>query len=279
MPVIQTQNWLNKFVDVCEERSGKGSVYIQQEIICNPIMKLLPKINPEVWQYELLRHGLFEPNEWMNIENTVKELEAQNVWEIVKKEYQFLKKLWNGPKVSIYIFPIKRASLKSGEQIPKKNGVAYKGLLFLFMSTKLSKEEIKALFAHEYNHACRLNFLDLTPDKIPLKDSLIIEGLGEYAVKDLYGEQWLAPWTNLYSPEEVMELWKNQFVPSLNVRGLKNHQLFLYGKARSRFPKWIGYYLGYQIVDTFQKMHGPFQKNELYTKSSKEIIAGSKFPI
>ncbi|TQR19002.1 DUF2268 domain-containing protein [Psychrobacillus vulpis] len=279
MPVIQTQSWLYKFVELCEEQSGRGSAYLQREILCEPLMKLTPKVNPEVWQYELLNYGLFEPDEWLNIKEIVKEMETKKVWQIVKKEYRLLKKLWNGPKVSIYIFPIKIGNLKSTEQIPKKNGVAFRGALFLFVSPDLSSGEIKALLAHEYNHVCRLNYLDLAPEKITLRDSLIIEGLGEYAVKDLYGEKWLGPWTNLYSFEEASEIWKHHFIRSLNISGVKNHQLFLYGRVRSKFPKWIGYHLGYQIVDTFQKKHGPFRNDELYTKSSEEIIAGSKFAI
>ena len=157
-------------------------------------------------------------------------MEAQNVWQIVKQEYKLLRKRWNGPKVSIYIFPIKNANAKSRKETPKKNGIAYRGALFLFLSPDLPKEEIKALLAHEYNHVCRLDYLNLAPNKISLMDSLIIEGLGEYAVKDLYGEKLLAPWINLYSFEEALAIWKNHFIPSLNVTGVKNHQLFLFGK-------------------------------------------------
>jgi uncharacterized protein YjaZ len=279
MPVIQTQPWLYKFAELCAKQSGKGSSYIQCEIICGPLKKLFPNVNSEVWQYELLKQGLFESNEWKSIGNIVKTMETRNVWEIVKKEYKNLKRLWNGPKVSIYIYPIKKAGMKFRKQLPNRNGVAYKEALFLFLSAELTDEEIKALFAHEYNHVCRLNYLNLAPVKIPLKDSLIIEGLGEYAVKDLYGEKWLAPWTNLYSFENATKIWKEQFIPSLNITGVKNHQHFLYGKAGSRFPRWIGYHIGYQIVNSFQENHGPFKNGGLYTKSTEEIIAGSNFPM
>ncbi|WP_342598883.1 DUF2268 domain-containing putative Zn-dependent protease [Psychrobacillus sp. FSL H8-0483] len=279
MPVIQTQNWLYQFVELCEKQSGKGASLIQREVISDPIMKLFPHINSQACQYELLRHGLFDPNEWLTLKDKVKEMETQNVWQVVKEEYKMLRRLWDGPKVPIYIFPIKKVSSKFGEQIPNKNGVAYRKALFLFLSTELAREEIKALLAHEYNHVCRLSYLDLSPEKISLKDSLIIEGLGEYAVKDLYGEKWLGPWSNLYSLRDAIELWKEHFIPSLDVKGVKNHHHFLFGKDRSPLPKWIGYYIGYQIVNTFQKNRGPFRHNELYSKSSKEIIAGSDFPI
>lgn len=279
MPVIQTQNLLYRFVELCEEQSGRGVTNIHSEIIGGPLKKLFPTVNPEIVQYELLRNGLFQPGEWRNIKDTVKRMEAQNVWQIVKQEYKLLRKRWTGPKVSIYIFPIKNANSKSKKEIPKKNGIAYRGALFLFLSPDLPKEEIKALLAHEYNHVCRLDYLNQAPSKISLMDSLIIEGLGEYAVKDLYGEKWLAPWINLYSFEEALAIWKNYFIHSLHVTGVKNHQHFLFGKVGSRLPKWIGYHLGFQMVESYQKKHGPFPNNLLYKKSSKEIISGSDFPI
>jgi len=241
-------------------------------------VKSFPGISPEELQYELLNHGLFDPIEWTDIEKQVKKMEQQSVWEIVEKEYQLLKSLWQGPEVSIYIYPLSKVNLEEKEQAPSKNGVAYKGGLFLFLSEGLEEEEVKALFAHEYNHVCRLNFLGLEPTKIPLKDSLIIEGLGEFAVKNLYGEKWMAPWTNLYSLESSIKVWNEHFIPQLNLMGSENHQDFLYGNGKSQLPKWIGYHIGFQIVDSFQKKHGPFNDYELYRKSSDELIEESNFP-
>lgn len=278
LSIVQTQAWLYQFVETCEKHPEENPYSLQCENICRPLQKSFPEMRPEELQYELLCHGLFDPEEWVNLKSAVKEMEGKNIWQIVDQEYQLLRNLWKGPKVSIFIFPIKKEGLEVSEQIPTKNGVTYKGIVFLFLSAELSKEEIKALLAHEYNHVCRLNYLGLDFDNIPLKDSLIIEGLGEYAVKDLYGEKWLASWTNLYSFKETIEIWNKHFIPSLNLLGTKNHQLFLYGNVSSHFPKWIGYYIGYQIVDTFQKIHGPISNYELNFKSSEELIAGSIFP-
>ena len=247
-------------------------------MLCAPIVESYPKLSPEELQYELLSHGLFDPIEWTDIGNQVKIMEKQSVWKIVDQEYRLLKSLWKGPEVLIYIFPIKKVNRGEKRQAPTKNGVAYKKRLFLFFSDGLEEEEIKATLAHEYNHVCRLNYLALKPNKVPLKDSLIIEGLGEFAVKELYGEKWLGPWIGLYKFADSIKVWDKHFIPQLNLLGTANHKPFLYGKARSPFPKWIGYHIGYQIVDTFQKKHGPFTSYELYQKSSDELIAGSSFP-
>lgn len=279
MSVKQTKTMLFTFAEKCLEQNGKGAESLQREIICDPVMKFFPEVHPEVIQYELLKNGLFEPAEWKSIKQVVQELEAKSVWDIVKQEYKYLRELWDGPKVSIYIFPIRQVSMKRKKNNPRKNGIAYKRVLFLFVSPNLATEEIKALVAHEYNHACRLYYLEAPPAAIPLNDSVLIEGLGEFAAKQLYGKKWVAPWTNLYSLEEANDIWKRHFVPALQIKGIKNHQLYLFGHPDTPFPKWIGYHIGYQIVQTYNENRGPFVMKELLLKSSDEIIAGSDFAI
>ena len=276
--VIQTQSWLYKFLRTCAEKSKESPYDLQCQMLCAPIVKSFPEINPEELQYELLNYGLFDPYKWRDVGKQVEKLEKQRIWQIVEQEYRFLKTLWNGPEISIYIYPLNTVHQSKSEQAPTKNGVAYRSTLFMFLSEGLRVEEIKALLAHEYSHICRLKHLGLESKKIPLKDSLIIEGFGEFAVKDLYGEKWQAPWTDLYSLNEATQIWTKHFIPHLNLLGTENHHIFLYGKARSPFPKWIGYHIGYQIVDSFQKKHGPFHNSKLYRMSADELIAGSNFP-
>ncbi|MFZ0576744.1 MAG: DUF2268 domain-containing putative Zn-dependent protease [Psychrobacillus psychrotolerans] len=279
MSVKETRNLLFTFAEKCEEQHGRGVETLQREIICDSVMKFFPEVNSEVIQYELLKNGLFEPTEWKSLKKTVRKLELNHVWDIVKQEYKYLRELWGGPKVSIYIYPIKKESAQWRKDFPRKNGIAYRNVLFLFVSPELNKEEIKALVAHEYNHVCRLKFLSSPSSAISLADSVIIEGLGEFAVKQLYGKKWIAPWTNMYRLEEAKEVWERHFVPGLHIKGIKNHQLYLFGQTKTPFPKWIGYHIGYQIVYTYNKKHGPFVMKELLLKSSDEIIAGSDFAI
>jgi uncharacterized protein YjaZ len=60
--------------------------------------------------------------------------------------------------------------------------------------------------------------------------------------------------------------------------GKEEHDAFLYVKDNRRLSKWIGYHIGFQIMDSYQMLHGPFENNELYSKTSEALIAGSKFP-
>ncbi|WP_438311978.1 DUF2268 domain-containing protein [Sporosarcina sp. FA9] len=276
MTVIDTHLWLSKFSVAYIEQSSNSAYTLQCTILCAPIVESFPDYSPEELQYEFLNYGLFNPSESATLEYRVAKMKKQKFWEHVDLEYQLLRNLWQGPEVSIYIFPITKVDCV--EAAPTKNGVAYKNALFLFLSEELTSEEIRALFAHEYNHICRLNFLSLESNDIPLMDSLIIEGLAEYAVRDFHGERWLGPWKNLYSFEMALNIWLTTYIHSLNLKGLKNHRNYLYGKKGSPLPEWIGYSIGYQIIDSYQKNCGPFTILELLQLSSKELINGSNFP-
>ncbi len=277
LSVVQTQAWLYNFVESCTKHSRDSLYTIQCRFIGDPLIEFTPELIPEELHYHLLQHGLFDPIEWKRIARVVRKMEEKKVWHKVELEYQRLRNIWSGPEVSIFIFPIKQRSHKSNKRTPSKNGLAYNQCLFLFLSPELVTEEINALLAHEYNHICRLDYSGKKTNEVTLKDSLIVEGLGEYSVKDLYGEKWLSPWVNLYTFEETYALWQKYFIPSLDLIGIENHHSFLYGDVKRGLPKWIGYYIGFQIVDTFQKKHGPLKSNELYQLSSEELVAGSRY--
>ncbi|MEX3747875.1 MULTISPECIES: DUF2268 domain-containing protein [Lysinibacillus] len=263
MSVIPTDEWLNELIVTQRQNHSRNLNEIQCYILCSRLVEIFNGGYPEELQFELQQQGLFQPHEKIDI----KKLKEQNVWEVVQKEFIYLKKRWSGPNIPIYIFPITQE-----QTMTNKNGVAYPNALFLFIG-ELEKEELKALFAHEYNHVCRLQYLNKTLDEVSLLDSLILEGLAECAVEEIYGDQWLAPWLSYYSLDKMLKIWKKRFLPQINIQGLDNHIEFLYG---GKLPKWIGYCIGYEIVRSYIKN---FSSNKLHVKSSKEILVGSDFPL
>lgn len=273
MAVIQTQEWLYNFIDACKNTSKITPFQLQRNHLCKPMETYFSTNNLETLHFELLNNGLFEPSEWTGIEKSLIEMKNRRIWQSVEEEYQLLKEKWNGPEASIFIFPIKIES----EHTIKKNGIAYPGKLLLFISSDLPEYGLKSLLSHEYNHVCRFQHIGLELNHIPLKDSLVIEGLGEFSVQEQYGEKWLAPWTHSFSFEETIELWRKYFIPALNMTGRDKQTVFMYGNNNNPFPNWIGYSIGYQIVDSFQKNHGPFLKGELYAISTDELIEGSSY--
>lgn len=262
--VMPTQKWLLKLIKAYKKPNRKSVEKIQCEAICKPLVDVFLNASPEEIQVELLQNGLFEPHEIVDIA----ELEKKGIWEIIQTEYERLKKLWSGPEVPIYIFPITKVNA-----ITNKNGVAYRDAAFLFVSPELEHDELRALFAHEYNHICRLHYLNKSFNDVTLKDSLLLEGLAECAVEELYGDKWLARWLKMYTKDELLLTWQEYFLPSLDVKGLDNHYEFLYG---GQLPRWIGYCIGYEIVRTYKKN---CPTHELYVKSTDEIIAGSDFQL
>ncbi|MCL1701872.1 DUF2268 domain-containing putative Zn-dependent protease [Lysinibacillus sp. Bpr_S20] len=263
MSVIPTDEWLNELIVSQKLDNSKNLEDLQRTILCSRLVEIFIGGSPDEIQFELQQQGLFQSHEKIDIHK----LKKQNVWEVVQKEFIYLKEKWSGPNIPIYIFPITQE-----QAITKKNGVAYPNALFLYIE-ELEKQELKALFTHEYNHVCRLHYLNKSLDEVTLLDSLILEGLAECAVEEIYGDKWLAPWLKYYSLDEMLKIWEEHFLPQMNSQGLNNHVEFLYG---GKLPQWIGYCIGYEIVRTYIKN---YSSNKLHVKSSKEILAGSDFPL
>nr|WP_106779585.1 DUF2268 domain-containing putative Zn-dependent protease [Lysinibacillus timonensis] len=277
MSVEHTKCLLEKLVEVSNSSFDESSLFIQQELFYHYLRSYFPNVPREELHYELLSNGLFDPVEVIELENTLKQLEDRNVWKIAQDEYDRLKKSWNGVEVPIFIFPLTKQRPMIDGIVMNKNAASYKGVIFLFVSPELGDTELKAMLAHEYHHCCRLDYLNIDFEHIPLKESLIIEGMAECMVEALYGGEWQSPWNSRYSNEELQKIWKSEFVTSLEVKGVGNHLPYLYGDGTDKFPHWIGYCLGYSIVKSFLLRNGPIKQETLLRISSEEIILQSNF--
>lgn len=277
MSIVDTKAWLVALFKKCQSQSNQSLYDIQSRELCEPIESYIPNLHPEELLYHLHQNGLFQPQEWRRMEAVVEEMDKQNVWEIIQKEFQRLKNEWGGPDTPVFIFPIKHGDKPLKHRATKKNGLALKRGIFLFISSDHPATELKAILAHEYHHVCRMHALDLDDGKLSLKDLLILEGLAECAVKDRYGEKWLAPWTSLYTYNEVDSVWESQFRSSLSSTDPKHQFRLMYGKTLSRFPKWIGYNIGYQIVHDYLENQSQINHTKLLKEPAETFIQGSKF--
>ncbi|WP_335872837.1 DUF2268 domain-containing protein [Bacillus sp. 2205SS5-2] len=275
--MINTRPWIQRFISRCKSEPQKEKLLIQSKEICQPVLNYFNYSSPEELHYHLLQHGLFNPEDVSKLRSSFDFLQKNNVWEIIQSEYTQLQSYWNGPNVPIFIFPINERQENLSEKTTK-NGIAFKKSLFLFLSKQVNIQEVKALLAHEYHHVCRLELFKKELDLLSIKDVIVLEGLAEYAVKDIYGEEWNAPWTNRYSKEEMLSVWKKQFVGVLDQNSEEQKRLYLYGEPNTDIPRWIGYSIGFHIVNSFAETNGPYSNSELYSKSSGEIVSGSVFP-
>lgn len=206
--------------------------------------------------YELRQQGLLEQGEaWVTFD----------YWETVRQLLTRLQELWRGPDVAVYLLPIQHGAIK--------NGVSYKKGICLFIAPLITTRALQALFAHEYCHSCHRHTLREPPT---LVDSLVTEGLAEYAVESLYGGEALNEWTTRYSLDEVQDYWQ-QLKQKLDVVGLHQHRVYLLGGGA--YPAWIGYCTGYRIVQTFLEKNGAHTVQQLLRIPTKDILVGAGFEV
>ena len=222
------------------------------------IQSIFPTIPPAAVHYELQRQGLLENGE-MPL--------TLDVWALAKRQLDDLKQQWNGPPTNVAILPIQHGYVK--------NGVAYPHGICLFVSPHTSIKEFLALITHEYHHICRQFYYT---DQPTLLDAVIMEGLAEHAVESLFGEHAVSSWTKRYSLEMVTDYWHAHFLEHLPVRGLHNHQHFLFGDGQ-QLPAHIGYCMGYRIVEAFLTKNPLLTTQQLLPISSEEITLGADFTL
>lgn len=235
MTVIRTDLWL---VDL----------YRQPLEICERLKAYFEDAQAyEIYDY-LSLHGMYRPLAQGSEE--VRKLQEKRVWAIVEDEKEQLEKMWEGPKVPVFIFPSDTSNQRFKIEFQGKAGLSFPDKLFLFISADNSEKEIRSLFTHEYNHICRLDKFPKREADYLLLDTIVLEGLAENAVRERFGEEYTASWTTYYSTEQLETFWNNLVHPNRNLsRTNPKHQAILYG--RDSYPKMTGYCVGYYIVKKY----------------------------
>lgn len=179
-------------------------------------------------------------------------LQREKIWNKIEHLWQKYKKRWNGPEARIFIFPMNPPGNfgYSGEEL--KSGVTFPGKIVLFLGPVRDEKEIEALFIHEYHHVCRMAAQKKNIRQYTLLDSLVLEGTAEYTVEKLAGRKYRAGWCRAYSRELLADCWRSFIKKNLDImRDNKLHDAILFGKGM--FPKFIGYAVGYHLVESFFK--------------------------
>lgn len=252
MGVIRTDKWLidtyHKPIEICE----KLEVYFSG----------VPA--SAIYDY-LISHGMYQP--LVNEYGAVVKLQNNDIWEIAQTEYLQLQKDWNGPSIPIFIFPSDQTNHKLIEGFNGKSGLAFNDKLFLFIGENNTEKEIMALLTHEYNHVCRLSNFPKKEQDYVLLDTIILEGLGENAVRERYGKDFLAMWASYYSKEQLMNMWDNILFPQRNIaKDKREHQSLLYGL--DPYPRFLGYCVGFYLVENYMNATNKSCKDLLTIDSS-----------
>jgi len=128
---------------------------------------------------------------------------------------------------------------------------------------------LKKTIAHEYNHSVIYN----SHKWENLLDSIIFEGFAEHFREQVVGGK-RAPWAKAVSQKECQKYF-SKLKEKLNS---KNHQLYrevFFGSEK--YPLWLGYSLGYQIVNSFLSKNKEKSWTDLVKIKPKEILKESSF--
>lgn len=274
MPVIATDRWLHRYL---KNKIGllDYDLRLQKNIFGKNLMTYFSHSWHDQIHQHLLQNGLFLPDS--SDEKTIQIMCANRFWEIAETELTQLKHEWNGPDIPVFIFPSNIRNDQLRVDLGGKSGLAHQDKMFLFICGTTSEKDLQALVTHEYNHVCRLNYLNLAEKNIRLLDAMILEGLAELAVLERFKKGFLATWTSLYPIEDAFVQWEKNFKSNLDVKKANTfHNELMYGN--DTIPKWMGYNIGFHLVTSFAKK-AEIDMNQMLQLPSKTILEESGFPI
>lgn len=247
MTIIPTNQWLKQYL-VKKTGVQNTDFKLQQDLLCaKPLHRFFPDATPIEIQQHLLQNGLFLPG--TSDQTAIEQLCNKPYWELAEKEMEHLKQEWSGPDVPVLIFPANLENEQLRIDFKGRSGLSYHDKIFLFISGETSETAFRALLTHEYNHVCRLNFLQKSEHDITLLDTMVMEGLAEAAVLERLGNAYAAPWTCMYSLTDARSYWEKWLKSALHTK--RSHfrlQLLMYGGQS--IPKWLGYNVGFQLVQS-----------------------------
>lgn len=256
MGVIRTNQWMEKHFD----RPMK---------ICEKLRPYFKNQKAAEIYHELSKFGMYRPS-WQSKKYLDKMLEA-DVWNLVSKMFYKYKDKWSGPDIPVFLFPMEqKGGLFTRKEERRKAGVSYPDKMFLFLSHYDDPKEIEALLVHEYHHVCRLRALNKNMEDYTLLDSIVIEGLAEYAVLKHCGKEYLANWCHMYSEDEHEIFWDRFLKPQLTKKKNERiHDELLYGGGR--YPQLLGYSSGYNIIEKFYEKYHYSAKLSFNTPASEYV--------
>ncbi len=272
MAVKDTREWLKEYLRI-KGSSWVNNIEHQKQCISEKLVSYFPGSSSSVIHDHLLQHGLFLPN--VQDESIINSLTNVNPWKIARVELMRLKKEWEGPDIPIFIFPSDSNNRQLKRDFNGLSGVSHHDKVFLFVSGTMSQQELQALITHEYNHVCRLHYLDKKEKNMKLLDSIVLEGLAEMAVQERLGTEHLAKWATIRPIDSALNYWRKWLKPNMKLsKADPRHNELLYGGGF--VPKWLGYNAGYHLVSSFIKNKQTHIKETLHLPA-ETIVEGSDF--
>lgn len=203
---------------------------------------------------------------WLFDDNTTFPLPTfsakRNYLQAIKKALQKTNLLLPLSPLSIYIFPDFTDFTKE-----KMNGVygfcPWKKTIHLYCSPNAFDDiALQRTVCHEYNHAVYRDKHSWNT----LLDSFIFEGLAEHFVDDVIGGE-RSLWTKAVSKHKAKEYFA-QLKEDLQKTTLY-FDVFFGGK---KYPLWLGYTIGYYLIQDFLKKNKNLSWQEIMGLTPKQIF-------
>ncbi|WP_209125836.1 DUF2268 domain-containing protein [Alkalihalobacillus sp. BA299] len=275
MGTVATDRWIKGFIEEVSKVSFRQEKWkVQLKTIIQPISRHFQNIPLHVIHRSLLDQGLFTPDQ--DVDLIYKHMKKLKMWAYVQKIYSELQQEWDGPTVKIILLPGNEENEIIMDSLGGKMGLGFHDKVILFVTTKTNHFDLKTLLTHEYNHSCRLSNLQKAEYELTLLDSLIVEGMAEYAVKELCGKRALGKWHNQFSKQDLQQLWDTFYKERIQVKGKHYHRPFLFGSESLGIPLWTGYAIGFQIVQAMMEQQ-KYNIRKLLTLESEMILKKSPF--
>ncbi|MDQ0255410.1 uncharacterized protein YjaZ [Evansella vedderi] len=269
MAIIPTKVWVEELFDQLENQRGKLPSF-------QPLMKHFPNWSTEEWLHFLYNQGMMPivdetEGNWQN-------WQKNDPIKGMKELYSKLVETFQGPDVDIFLFPFNHIDKSRLKIMNGRNGISFPTFILLFFHEKLTVFEKQALLLHEYHHVCRLHHQKKDVETVTLLESIIMEGLAEWEVKRLLGEQYVSPWMKKHTKESLLSWWGKKIRVRKDVKGRKQHIPFIYGGTHG-YPLWLGYGLGFLMVESYLEKYkdNPPPPIKLLKTPPNEILKGSIF--
>ncbi|WP_100404863.1 DUF2268 domain-containing protein [Bacillus solitudinis] len=275
MGVVRTNKWIELYTKHWSKERKNEWYMLQQQTFIHPLLQQFQTKDANGLHQYLLEMGLCRPD--VDLSETLETFRKKDWWRVIQEHFHLLKEKWSGPEVPIYLFPVELRHEMIRTHLGGKMGLSLPNLILLFIDSNTGVDDVRALLTHEYHHVCRLEVTKETEETITLLESMVMEGLAELAVEDVIGKHALAGWTSHYN-----QLWKKEWVerwisPHLLLKGREKHFHYLYGSVQLGIPKWLGYYYGFQVVQSAMK-NEPNRDTVLWLRCpAKEIFDKSTY--
>lgn len=121
---------------------------------------------------------------------------------------------------------------------------------------------IPAALVHEFNHRVRLAHEPWT-FTTTVGQYLVMEGLAKSFAAELYGPEFVGPWTSSLSAQEIASA-RTIIGAALDVSGFDKIRAYIFGDETSKqwdapalgLPHCAGYAIGYQVVQAYLDYSG-----------------------